>query len=101
MWFSENFSDKFSGDSCEGPPVPISNTVVKLANAESTCLETSREDRKSLITQKSSPTGGLFYLHLYGKEPPGSTRRLQEPNGMRIGKRRELRLEERSDEQGE
>ena len=65
MWFSENFSDKFSGDSCEGPPVPISNTVVKLANAESTCLETSREDRKSLITQKSSPTGGFFYLHLY------------------------------------
>ena len=36
MQFSENFSDKFSGDSYEDPPVPIPNTVVKLVNAEST-----------------------------------------------------------------
>ena len=29
----------------EGTPVPIPNTVVKLASAENTCLETDREDR--------------------------------------------------------
>ena len=28
------------------PPVPIPNTAVKHINAESTCLETGREDRK-------------------------------------------------------
>ena len=33
----------------EDPPVPISNTVVKLINAESTWLETAWEDRKPLI----------------------------------------------------
>ena len=47
--FQSTSSDRFSGDSYEGPPVPISNTVVKLVNAESTWLETAREDRKSLI----------------------------------------------------
>ena len=47
--FQSASSDRFSGDSYEGPPVPISNTVVKLVNAESTWLETAREDRKSLI----------------------------------------------------
>ena len=29
----------------EGPPVPISNTEVKLSRAEDTCLETDRENR--------------------------------------------------------
>ena len=29
----------------EGPPVPISNTEVKLAGAENTCLATDWEDR--------------------------------------------------------
>ena len=64
MWFSENFSDKFSGDSCEGPPVPISNTVVKLVNAESTWLATAWEDRKLLIEKikKLTLMGGLFYF---------------------------------------
>ena len=47
--FQSTNSDRFSGDSYEGPPVPISNTVVKLVNAESTWLETAWEDRKSLI----------------------------------------------------
>ena len=46
LWYYNNI---FSGDSYEAPPVPISNTVVKLVNVESTCLETDREDRKSLI----------------------------------------------------
>ena len=44
------WSDReFSGDGYEDPPVPISNTVVKLINAESTWLETAWEDRKPLI----------------------------------------------------
>ena len=29
----------------EGPPVPISNTVVKLTGADNTWLETAREDK--------------------------------------------------------
>ena len=33
-------------DGYVAPPVPIPNTVVKHINAESTCLETSWEDRK-------------------------------------------------------
>ena len=36
---------KVSVDRDEGPPVPISNTVVKLAGAEDTCLATDRENR--------------------------------------------------------
>ena len=32
-------------DWCEGPPVPIPNTVVKLISAHNTWLETAREDR--------------------------------------------------------
>ena len=31
----------------EGPPVPISNTVVKLNSAENTWLEAAREDRST------------------------------------------------------
>ena len=65
--FQSTNSDRFSGDSYEGPPVPISNTVVKLVNAESTWLETAWEDRKSLIeaynrgsTQKGWPS--IFVL---------------------------------------
>ena len=40
---------EFSGDSCGDPPVPMPNTVVKPANAESTWMEASWEDRKPLI----------------------------------------------------
>ena len=36
------------------PPVPIPNTVVKHINVESTCLETSWEDRKSPVTKRLS-----------------------------------------------
>ena len=50
--FQSTNSDRFSGDGYEGPPVPISNTVVKLVNAESTWLETAWEDRKLLIKLK-------------------------------------------------
>ena len=47
--FQSTNSDRFSGDGYEDPPVPISNTVVKLINAESTWLETAWKDRKPLI----------------------------------------------------
>ena len=35
-------------DCCEGPPVPIPNTEVKLNSAENTWLETAWEDKSSL-----------------------------------------------------
>ena len=62
--FQSTNSDKFSGDSYEGPPVPISNTVVKLVNAESTWLETAWEDRKSLIKLKDTPLG-VSFLYIF------------------------------------
>ena len=40
---------QFSGDSCGDPPVPMPNTAVKAANAESTWGEAPWEDRKPLI----------------------------------------------------
>ena len=36
----------------EGPPVPISNTVVKLTGAENTWLATARENRLTPTQQK-------------------------------------------------
>ena len=63
--FQSTSSDRFSGDSYEGPPVPISNTVVKLVNAESTWLETAREDRKSLIGKKASTERLALLLFMY------------------------------------
>ena len=33
-------------DWCEGPPVPIPNTEVKLISADDTWLETARDNRK-------------------------------------------------------
>ena len=65
--FQSTNSDRFSGDGYEDPPVPISNTVVKLINAESTRLATAREDRKLLINKKKAhPKGESFsyYLHI-------------------------------------
>ena len=41
-----------SADDREGPPVPISNTEVKLTSAENTWLATAWEDR-SVLTQKT------------------------------------------------
>ena len=62
--FQSTNSDRFSGDGYEDPPVPISNTVVKLINAESTWLETAWEDRKPLIKEKKKVylKVGLFLL---------------------------------------
>ena len=51
--FQSTNSDRFSGDGYEDPPVPISNTVVKLINAESTWLETAWEVRSLPVTDLS------------------------------------------------
>ena len=45
----------------EGPPVPISNTEVKLSRAEDTCLETDRENR-STPTQETASERVLFFV---------------------------------------
>ena len=62
--FQSTNSDRFSGDGYEDPPVPISNTVVKLINAESTWLETAWEDRKPLIEIKAHLRVCLFFVWL-------------------------------------
>ena len=74
--FQSTNSDRFSGDSYEGPPVPISNTVVKLVNAESTWLETAWEDRKSLIKLKAHLRVCLFFACAtsYPTREPGKGR---------------------------
>ena len=55
---------EFSGDSCGDPPVPMPNTVVKPANAESTWMEASWEDREPLITKgkEHREIGALFFV---------------------------------------
>ena len=54
-------------DYSEGPPVPISNTVVKLAGAENTCLATDREDRlmPTLNAKNCLWAVLLLYLGIY------------------------------------
>ena len=42
----QSFNRISGGDAYVVPPVPIPNTVVKHVKAESTWLETAREDRK-------------------------------------------------------
>ena len=41
----ESLPEEVGIDCCEGPPVPIPNTEVKLSSAESTWLDTAREDK--------------------------------------------------------
>ena len=70
--FQSTNSDRFSGDSYEDPPVPISNTVVKLINAESTWLETAWEDREPLIDVKAHLRVCLFLcMASYPPRVPG------------------------------
>ena len=47
-------------DNAEGPPVPISNTEVKLSSAEDTCLETDWENRKTPTSNRKPPFGVAF-----------------------------------------
>ena len=57
-----NPETKFSGDSCGDPPVPMPNTAVKAANAESTWGEAPWEDRKPLIQQRSTSIMKCFFF---------------------------------------
>ena len=41
----EGLPEEVGIDCCEGPPVPIPNTEVKLASAHDTWLETARKNR--------------------------------------------------------
>ena len=89
--FQSTNSDRFSGDGYEDPPVPISNTVVKLINAESTWLETAWEDRKPLIKLKAHLRVCLFCcMASYPPRVPGeqsSKSRAVEDGGV---KRRQI-----------
>ena len=60
--FERTELSRFSGESCEDPPVPIPNTEVKLTNAESTRPEAAREDRKLLIKEKTLERVSFFYV---------------------------------------
>ena len=53
------------------PPVPIPNTVVKHVKAESTWLETAREDRKLPVKRKDTPLGVSFLLCVWASYPTG------------------------------
>ena len=58
-------------DIAEGPPVPISNTVVKLSSAADTCLETDWENRKTPTRKAASERMRLFrVLYHIGRENP-------------------------------
>ena len=68
------------------PPVPIPNTVVKHVKAESTWLETAREDRKLPVKISDTPFGVSLILLQGAYCPTG------EP-----GRDREQERKERSD----
>ena len=66
------------GNDGEVPPVPIPNTEVKLSSAESTWLDTAREDRSLPVPLKESHLR-LFFL-CFG----GGLRRLSARNVAKI-----------------
>ena len=68
------------------PPVPIPNTVVKHVKAESTWLETAREDRKLPVKRKDTPLGVSFLLCVWASYTTGGP-----------GMAREQERKERSD----
>ena len=59
-------------DWCEGPPVPIPNTEVKLAIAENTCRATGRENRECRHKKAARRRGLLSFLQKTsgGRKPP-------------------------------
>ena len=59
---SKTLEDPTGGNDGEVPPVPIPNTVVKLSSAESTWLDTAREDR-------SLPVPPLFLSSSMAEHP--------------------------------
>ncbi len=49
----------------EVPPVPIPNTEVKLSCAESTWLDTAREDMSMPVSKNKKHTIAVCFLFLY------------------------------------
>ena len=56
--FQSTNSDRFSGDGYEDPPVPISNTVVKLLSADDTWWEAAWESRTLPVFIKAPWSSG-------------------------------------------
>ena len=60
--------DTISGGNGVGvPPVPIPNTEVKTYSAESTWLDTAREDRSPPDSIRGTPCGVLLFCFPHGK----------------------------------
>ena len=57
----QGVSSIVGADWCEGPPVPIPNTEVKLSGAENTWLVTARKDREMPTSKCPSNRVGIFY----------------------------------------
>ena len=69
-----------SGDNGEeDPPVPISNTEVKLFSAEDTWRETARENRTLPVLEKAVHEVDCFFSE-------------RKPRASKTGQRRELRI---------
>ena len=72
--FSGRYSLKTVGvNDDEGPPVPISNTEVKLARADNTWLETAREDRSTPTQRTDVKYIGSFFV-LFAEKATGMIR---------------------------
>ena len=68
-------------DNAEGPPVPISNTVVKLTGAENTWLATARENRLTPTSIYSSLAQSVEHAavnrRVVGSSPTGGAKSLK------------------------
>ena len=62
---SKRVEDPTGGNDGEVPPVPIPNTAVKLSSAESTWLDTAREDRSPPDSMSISNEMLFFVLFLH------------------------------------
>ena len=67
------------------PPVPIPNTVVKHVKAESTWLETAREDRKLPVKISDTPFGVSLILLQGASCPTGEPGMAREQDTISFG----------------
>ena len=67
------------------PPVPIPNTVVKHVKAESTWLETAREDRKLPVKMSDTPFGVSLILLQGAYCPTGGPGMAREQDTISFG----------------
>ena len=66
--------DPTGGNDGEVPPVPIPNTAVKLSSAESTWLDTAREDRSLPVPHLSGICPTFIFLSSSMAEHPAVNR---------------------------